>query len=111
MSTTSSPESRSSSSDRLYCGGSEPVFLAALAFASGILAANYLWRSPFIWLAGFCLAIVGAGLSLRRSPQLAFVFGLLAVLPLGAFYLQARDAAQPAIVENLQFFEIGRAHV
>jgi len=100
-----------SSSDRLYCGGSEPVFLAALAFASGILAANYLWRSPYIWLAGFFLAVTGASLSLRRSPQLAFILGLLAVMPLGAFYLQARDAAQPAIVENLQAFGSGEDEV
>ena len=41
--------------------------------------------------------MTGAAFSLRRSPQLAFVCGLLAVMPLGAFYSQARDAAQPAI--------------
>ena len=33
------------------------------------------------------------------------------MLPLGAFYLQARDAAQPAIVENLQFFGTGEDEV
>ena len=38
---------------------------------------------------------------------MAFFCGLLAVLPLGAFYLQARDAAQPVIVENLQVFGTG----
>lgn len=108
MSTTSSSQNRSPSFQHTYCGGSEPVFLAALAFAAGILAANYLWRSPFIWLGGFSLAIAGAALSLRRSPQLAFAFGLLAVMPLGAFYLQACDAAQPAIVGDLQPFGAGR---
>ncbi len=33
------------------------------------------------------------------------------MLPLGAFYLQARDAAQPAIVENLQAFGTGEDEV
>ncbi len=32
-------------------------------------------------------------------------------MPLGAFYLQARDAAQPAIVENLQAFGAGEDEV
>jgi competence protein ComEC len=54
---------------------------------------------------------VAAAVSLKRSPQLAFFCGLLAVLPLGAFYLQARDAAQPAIVENLQAFGTGEDEV
>ena len=90
-----------------YCGGQEPVFLAALALSLGILAANFLWRSPLIWLAGFCLACVAAFWSLRRSPQLAVFLGLLAVVPLGGFYLQARDAAQPAVVEDLQPFATG----
>lgn len=90
-----------------YCGGQEPLFLAALAFAAGILAANFLWRSPLIWLGGFCLPFLAALLSLRRSPQLAFACGLISIVPLGGFYLQAHDAAQPAIVENLQPFGTG----
>ncbi len=92
---------------RLYCGGQEPLFLAALAFATGITAANFLWRSPFAWLAGFVAALGAATLSLRRSPQLSFFCGLLALVPLGALYLQARDAAQPAIVADLQPFGTG----
>jgi competence protein ComEC len=111
VSTTSSPEDRLPSSNRIYCGGLEPVFLLAVAFAAGILVANYLWRSPFVWIGGFCLALAAAAISLRRSPQLAFFFGLLAVMPLGSFYLQASDAAQPAIVENLQPFGTGQDEV
>jgi len=94
-----------------YCGGQEPIFLAALAFAAGILAANYLWRSPFVWLGAFLIAAVAATLSLRRSPQLAFALWWLAMLPLTAFYLQARDAAQPTVVDNLQPVATGDTEV
>lgn len=90
-----------------YCGGQEPLFLAAIAFSAGILAANFLWRSPFIWLGGFCLAVVCAAGSLRRSPQLVFVVTLLAMVPLGGFYLQARDAAQPVVADDMQAFGDG----
>lgn len=92
------------SASRLYCGGQEPIFLAALALATGVVAADHLWRSPFIWLAGFLIAALGAAVSNRRSPQLAFALSLLVVFPLGGFYLQARDAAQPTVTENLQPF-------
>ncbi|MGB8769918.1 MAG: ComEC/Rec2 family competence protein [Candidatus Korobacteraceae bacterium] len=91
----------------LYCGGKEPVFLAALAFSIGIIAANYLWRSPQSWLIACLAALLGAAFFYRRSPQIAFGFALLALVPLGGFYLQARDAAAPTIAENLQPFANG----
>jgi competence protein ComEC len=96
---------------RLYCGGQEPVFLLAVAFSSGIIAANYLWRSPFAWLLAFLAATAGAVFFYRRSPQVGFALALLAVIPLGGFYLQARDAAQPAIAQNLQPFATGQDEV
>ncbi|MGC2111969.1 MAG: ComEC/Rec2 family competence protein [Candidatus Korobacteraceae bacterium] len=92
---------------RLYCGGQEPVFLAALAFSAGIVAANYFWRSPFAWLAAFLVAAAGTAFFMRRSPQLGLATGLLCLMPLGGFYLQVRDAAQPTISENLQPFATG----
>ncbi len=92
---------------RLYCGGQEPIFLAALAFSAGTLAANYFWRSPHAWLIAFLLSAAGAAFFLRRSPQVAFSLGLVAIIPLGGFYLQARDAAQPTIIANLQPFAAG----
>ncbi len=91
----------------LYCGGKEPVFLAALAFSVGIIAANYLWRSPQSWLMACLVALLGAAFFYRRSPQIAFGLALLALIPLGGFYLQARDAAAPTIAENLQPFANG----
>jgi uncharacterized protein DUF4131 len=96
---------------KLYCGGQEPVFLVAIAFSVGIVAANYLWRSPFAWLIAFLAALAGAALFYRRSSQTAFALALLAVIPLGGFYLQARDAAQPAIVQILQAFATGQNEV
>ena len=91
----------------LYCGGKEPVFLAALAFSVGIIAANYLWRSPQSWLIACLVALLGAAFFYRRSPQVAFGLALVALIPLGGFYLQARDAAAPTIAENLQPFANG----
>ena len=79
---------------RLYCGGQEPIFVVALAFSLGIVAANYLWRSPFAWLVAFLAALAGAVFFYRRSPQIGFALALLAVVPLGGFYLQVRDAAR-----------------
>ena len=94
-----------------YCGGQEPIFLAALAFSAGIIVADYLWRSSFVWLAGFFIAAIAAALSLRRSPQLGFALWLVAIIPLGGFYLQARDAAQTTVAENLQPFATGQDEI
>ena len=96
---------------RPYCGGQEPVFVVALAFSAGIVAANYFWRSPLAWLIAFLVAIAGAAFFYRRSPQMAFALGLLAVVPLGGFYLQARDAAQPTVAQILQPFATGQNEV
>ena len=95
----------------LYCGGQEPIFVAAVAFSAGIVAANYLWRSPVAWLVVFLAAIAGAAFFYRRSPQIAFGLTLLGVVPLGGFYLQARDAAQPSITQILQPFATGQDEV
>jgi competence protein ComEC len=91
----------------LYCGGKEPVFLAALAFSVGIIAADYLWRSPQSWLIACLVALLGVAFFYRRTPQIAFGLALLALIPLGGFYFQARDAAAPTIAENLQPFANG----
>jgi len=78
----------------LYCGGKEPLFIAALAFSSGIIAANFLWRSPFVWLIALALACCGLLLLWKRSPEVGYVLALTALCAAGAFYLQAFDAAQ-----------------
>ncbi len=57
------------------------------------------------------MAALAAAFALRRSPQLSFILALVAILPLGGFYLQARDAAQPVIAGNLQPFATGQTEV
>ena len=95
---------------RLYCGGQEPLFVAALAFACGILAANYLWRSPFVWLIATLLAFAGVLLFWRRDAQLAYPLLLILIAALGAFYLQAYDAAQTT-PPDLHAFATGEGEV
>ena len=53
------------------------------------------------------VALVGAAFFCRRSPQTAFALTLVALIPLGGFYLQTRDAAAPTITEDLQPFATG----
>ena len=95
---------------RLYCGGQEPLFVAALAFACGILAANYLWRSPFVWLIASLFALAGAWLFWKRDAQLSYPLLLIALAALGAFYLQAYDAAQTT-PPDLHAFATGEGQV
>ena len=49
--------------------------------------------------------------SIAALLRVAFALALLAVVPLGGFYLQARDAAQPTIAQNLQPFATGQDEV
>jgi competence protein ComEC len=100
----------SASLRRLYCGGQEPFFVAALAFACGIVAANYLWRSPFAWLIASLLAFAGLLLFWRRDAQLSYPLLLIAFAALGAFYLQAYDAAQTT-PPDLHAFATGEGQV
>jgi len=94
----------------LYCGGKEPLFIAALAFSAGIIAANYLWRSPFVWVCALALALAGAVVVWKRSPELAYPLALIALSAGGAFYLQAFDAAQKT-PPDLQAFATGEGEV
>jgi competence protein ComEC len=80
----------------LYCGGQEPLFLAALSFASGVIAANFAWRAPLVWLAASALSAIGGCLLWKRDPKFSYPLLLIAVTATGAFYLQAYDAAQIA---------------
>jgi len=86
------------------------VFLAAVAFSAGILAGNFAWRAPHIWLIAFVIAAAGAWLLHYRAPALAFPLALLMLVPLGAFYLQVYDAAQVAS-PGLEAFSTGEGTV
>lgn len=94
----------------LYCGGQEPVFVGALAFAGGVILADLAWRPPHAWLAAYLAATLGAVLLYRTSPGTAFGFALFALIPLGAFYLQLSDSSQTAL-PDLQAFATGQDEV
>jgi competence protein ComEC len=94
----------------VYCGGREPLFIAAVAFASGIIVANYVWRSPLIWLLAAVIAGAGVCILHRRAPSFGFALAILALLTLGAFYLQVTDAAQ-VTPPNLAVFATGEGTV
>jgi competence protein ComEC len=94
----------------VYCGGRQPLFIAALAFSAGIIAGNLLWRAPHIWLMAWAVAVIGVCVLSWRVPSLAFPLVILAVIPLGALYLQMFDAAQTT-PPNLEAFATGEGTV
>jgi len=94
----------------LYCGGREPLFIAAVVFACGIVVANYVWRPPLIWLIAAAIAAVGVVALDRRAPSPAFALAILSLLPLGAFYLQVTDASQ-VTPPNLDAYATGEGAV
>ena len=94
----------------MYCGGREPLFIAALAFASGIVVANYVWRPPLIWLIASVIAAAGVCALHRRASTFAFALAVLSLFPLGAFYLQVTDAAH-VTPPNLEAFATGEGTV
>ena len=82
----------------------------AVAFATGIVIANLVWRPPQVWLIAFGLACAGVLLLYRRAPSLAFLLAMLSLVPLGALYLQVADAAQ-VTPPNLEAFATGEGTV
>jgi competence protein ComEC len=86
------------------------MFVAGVAFALGILAGNVAWRAPHIWLIGFVVAVLGVWVLYRRNPSMAFALALVALIPLGAFYLQSYDASQTT-PPNLEAFSTGEGTV
>ena len=62
----------------VYCGGREPVYLAALAFSVGTIAGNQLWAArPHLWLVACVIVGIGVCVLYRRALSLAFPFALL----------------------------------
>ena len=86
------------------------MLVAALAFATGIVIANFVWRPPQVWLIAFVTFAVGVSALYRRAPSLAFPLAVLSLVPLGAFYLQTTDAAQ-VTPPNLAAFSTGEGTV
>jgi competence protein ComEC len=86
------------------------VFLATVAFSAGIIAGNFAWRAPHIWLVAFVIAAAGVCILYRRAPSLAFPLALLMLVPLGAVYVQLYDAGQTT-PPNLEAFATGEGTV
>jgi hypothetical protein len=68
----------------VYCGGRDPLFIAAATFSAGVVAGSYLWRAPYVWLIACVVAVVGVCVLYRRAPSLAFPLAILTLVPLGA---------------------------
>ncbi|HEX8800192.1 MAG TPA: hypothetical protein VF772_16360, partial [Terriglobales bacterium] len=67
----------------VYCGGREPVFLAALAFSAEIIAGNRLWCAPRVWLIAGVIAAIAGCVLYRCAPSLPFPFVILVLVLLG----------------------------
>jgi len=86
------------------------MFLAALAFSAGIVAGNLAWRAPHVWLVAFVFAALGVAVFYKRTPTPAFLLAFIAIIPIGAFYLQVCDASQTT-APNLAAFSTGEGSV
>jgi len=71
----------------------QPIFWAAVAYSSGIVAGVYLWRPVLWWIvAGAAFVFASAYFSRRRSG-LGWVLALGAFFLTGALHIQLRGAA------------------
>ncbi len=85
----------------------QPLFLAAAAFAAGILLGDHAWRPPMWWLGAAVVCAAAAALLLGRRLRLACGLALVALLCLGALSTAAPPAADPG-AEAIAPFADGR---
>ena len=77
-----------------FCGGKQPLFLAALAFGCGIVAARFLWHPPIDWTVAALLLIACCRASQQRRPTLRLHrFPALALAMAGALGVTEPQAA------------------
>jgi competence protein ComEC len=69
--------------------------VAALVFAAGVALGVAAWRPPLWWLAAVVVLALGALRMMERRPRLAWAQALCALAFVGAFTVQAHDAARP----------------
>jgi competence protein ComEC len=81
-----------------------------VAFSAGIITGNFAWRAPQVWLVACVFAALGVALLYRHAPTQALLLAFVAIIPLGAFYLQVCDASQAA-APNLSAFSTGEGPV
>ncbi len=81
----------------------EPIFLAVLAFGSGIFVSARIWQPPRIWLCAILLLLGAAAFLVRRRPRISLATVAAAFVFLGAFTAQSRDAATEPPASIMRF--------
>src|SRR5271168_5346705 len=71
----------------------QPMFWAAVAYSSGIVAGVYLWRPVLWWLAAGAAFVAAAAYFAVRRSGLGWLLALAAFFLAGAFHIQARGSA------------------
>ncbi|ABF39145.1 DNA internalization-related competence protein ComEC/Rec2 [Candidatus Koribacter versatilis Ellin345] len=72
-----------------FCGGKQPLFLTALAFGCGILAARFVFHPSNAWLIA-ALLVVACAIGLRKSPTVAFAGMMLSAAMAGGLAHELR---------------------
>jgi len=73
----------------------QPLFLAAAAYAAGILLGGHQWRPPMWWLVTAVVCAAAAALLLGRRLRLACGLAIAALVFLGALSTAAPPSADP----------------
>nr|MDP9263711.1 hypothetical protein [Acidobacteriota bacterium] len=73
----------------------QPLFLAATAYAAGILWGSYAWRPPAWWLVAAVVCAAAAALLIGRRLRIACGLAIAALLFLGALSTAAPPSADP----------------
>jgi competence protein ComEC len=85
----------------------QPVFLAALAYAAGILWGSDAWRPPAWWLTAAVVCAAAAALLIARRLRIAGGLALAALLFLGALSTAAPPSTDPG-ADGITPFADGR---
>src|SRR5215470_15661592 len=80
-----------------------PLLWAALALASGIALAGFIWRGPLVWLIAIAVFLAAALLWAQRRSALGWGAALVAVAVCGGFVAVAHRPPPP--VANLSEFD------
>ena len=87
--------------------GRAPLFIAAVAFAAGIVLAKFRSHPPLLWMAALVLLFAASIVLLQRRPWLAAVSTALLFLICGAFGSVAQNSQPRASSEILRYMDSG----
>src|SRR5579863_2876194 len=77
--------------------GRQPMLWAALAFATGLSAGQFMWRPPLWWFVATAVFAVSACYYMRRRVHFAIVLGWLILFVFGAVTIQVRGPSPVAV--------------